>query len=129
MPSLLCKGLYLIKSSEPDRPQQTLWSDARTGGVDHVSQGLAGVSAQLLSAIIRGSKVPGRVVPRQFLVFLFSTMLGRLFALAACALPLVSALPKIHAKGKYLYDESGNRFYIKVRVGNHAMVWADVVVL
>ncbi|CAE6424031.1 unnamed protein product [Rhizoctonia solani] len=40
-------------------------------------------------------------------------MLGRLFALAACALPLVSALPKIHAKGKYLYDESGNRFYIK----------------
>ncbi|CCO27858.1 1,3-beta-glucanosyltransferase gel4 [Rhizoctonia solani AG-1 IB] len=40
-------------------------------------------------------------------------MLGRYFALAACALPLVSALPKIHAKGKYLYDESGNRFYIK----------------
>ncbi|CAE7176919.1 unnamed protein product [Rhizoctonia solani] len=40
-------------------------------------------------------------------------MLGRFFALAACALPLVSALPKIHAKGKYLYDESGNRFYIK----------------
>ncbi|KAJ1310823.1 hypothetical protein OPQ81_009342 [Rhizoctonia solani] len=40
-------------------------------------------------------------------------MLGRFFALAACALPLASALPKIHAKGKYLYDESGNRFYIK----------------
>ncbi|CAE6471303.1 unnamed protein product [Rhizoctonia solani] len=40
-------------------------------------------------------------------------MLGRFIALAACALPLVSALPKIHAKGKYLYDESGNRFYIK----------------
>ncbi|KAF8761418.1 1,3-beta-glucanosyltransferase [Rhizoctonia solani] len=40
-------------------------------------------------------------------------MLGRFFALAACALPLTSALPKIHAKGKYLYDESGNRFYIK----------------
>ncbi|QRV76455.1 beta-1,3-glucanosyltransferase [Ceratobasidium sp. AG-Ba] len=40
-------------------------------------------------------------------------MLGRLLALAACALPLASALPKIHAKGKYLYDESGNRFYIK----------------
>ncbi|KAG9103975.1 1,3-beta-glucanosyltransferase gas1 [Ceratobasidium sp. 370] len=40
-------------------------------------------------------------------------MLARILALAACALPLASALPKIHAKGKYLYDESGNRFYIK----------------
>lgn len=41
-------------------------------------------------------------------------MLARLAALATLALPLVAALPKIHAKGKYLYDESGNRFYIKV---------------
>ncbi|KAF8599311.1 hypothetical protein BDV93DRAFT_497980 [Ceratobasidium sp. AG-I] len=40
-------------------------------------------------------------------------MFARLAALATLALPLVSALPKIHAKGKYLYDESGNRFYIK----------------
>ncbi|KAG9105878.1 1,3-beta-glucanosyltransferase gas1 [Ceratobasidium sp. 392] len=40
-------------------------------------------------------------------------MLARVLALAACVLPLATALPKIHAKGKYLYDESGNRFYIK----------------
>ena len=41
-------------------------------------------------------------------------MFARLAVLATLALPLVSALPKIHAKGKYLFDESGNRFYIKV---------------
>ncbi|KAG9084252.1 1,3-beta-glucanosyltransferase gas1 [Ceratobasidium sp. UAMH 11750] len=40
-------------------------------------------------------------------------MLARVLAVAACVLPLATALPKIHAKGKYLYDESGNRFYIK----------------
>lgn len=32
----------------------------------------------------------------------------------ALAVPLASALPKITRKGRYLYDESGARFYIKV---------------
>jgi hypothetical protein len=59
-------------------------------------------------------RVSPRLITNPIPPLSFSTMLARVLALAACALPLVSALPKIHAKGKYLYDEGGNRFYIKV---------------
>lgn len=90
------------------------------GSVGHVS-GLSlawqwPLSAKPGSAIVGSNSLFVEwVVLCFFSSFFSSTMLGRLFALAACALPLASALPKIHAKGKYLYDESGNRFYIKVR--------------
>lgn len=41
----------------------------------------------------------------------------RLFSLALAGmqfLAMTAALPNITRTGKYLYDESGNRFYIKV---------------
>jgi hypothetical protein len=40
---------------------------------------------------------------------LFKTLLT-----AALALPLVQALPKVTRTGKYLYDDTGARFFIKV---------------
>lgn len=35
-------------------------------------------------------------------------------AITAALLPLAAALPAIHRKGKFLYDDAGARFYIKV---------------
>ncbi|CAE7132001.1 unnamed protein product [Rhizoctonia solani] len=77
-----------------------------------VSRGLGGFEA------VKKGAWPLRLDLRSFTLFhsLFPSSL-QCWASAACALPLVSALPKIHAKRKYLYDEGGNRFYIKAPQG------------
>lgn len=41
-------------------------------------------------------------------------LLSSAFTALTALLPLASALPQISRKGKYLFDPSGNRFYIKV---------------